>query len=183
MELKNNPYTEVKKIFDAASEVAEYISNKTKIDYELIYFEEIFFFYCLNNISLSINDMPMELIVRIKSSLLKALSLSKLQKYNEYKDVIEILLSFRTKNYLDLLLKYSEKFTIDFFQSAFIYQSELIVFIKQNNSLMQPKTKPSVFSEYIKQAAQNKDYKKISKLFEKQFALILDFIAPAKIIV
>lgn len=179
--MESNPYKDVKKIFDTSKKITDIITKTVNVDFELVYYEEIFFFYFLNDVSLNIIEAPVEFTTRILPSLKHVLLLSKLPKYKEYEEFIDLFIAFRTKNYCNLLFKYSEKITVDFLIEAFHYQSELIIFIQENNQLNNPKNIPSPLTEWIQKAAQNDYLQTISKTLADNIDIFLDYINPLAI--
>lgn len=171
-----NPLDEAQKICLAANNLAHAIRKKTNIQSKYIYYEEIFFFYFLNDVNLSINEAPVEVTIRIKPALLKLLSYTDSQEYKTISEYLDIFLCFRHKTYSDIMFKYSEILTPDFFINAFQFQSELIIYIQENNILMDPKQKPNSLSEWISKAAQDDYYSLIIKTLQSQFDMILDFM-------
>lgn len=163
---------QVIKIYVAAEKLSKIICKKTHIKSDLIFYEEIFYFYFLNNASLCLDNTPGEVTNRIGSNLF-----AYLEKLNKQLDPKIRLICFkRFKTYINMFLKYDEKFISDFFLETFMYQSELIVYIQENNAFMDPALPPSSSSTWIQKAATNNYYAKINKILNKHSNIILDFI-------
>lgn len=167
---------EVNKICLNANNLALYIRQGTGIDSKLVYYEEIFFFYFLNNVALSIKEAPVELTTRIQPLLLKVLSHTDSPEYKEFGEYMDIFIAFRFKQYFNLMCKYSEKITPDFLSDAFQYQAELIVYIQENNCFMDPKQIPSPIPVWIQKAAKDDYLVLINKILNDHADMILDFL-------
>lgn len=169
-------FKQSKKICFTANNLALYMRKATGIQSHLIYYEEIFFLYFLNDIVLNQNDYPVSITIRIKEALLKVLSHTDNDDYKKYAEVMDIIISFRSKIYSDLFFKYNENFTPDFFLECFMYQSELLIYIQENNNFMDAKQKPCSLPEWIHKTAQDDTYKKIVNVLKDNIDMLLDFI-------
>lgn len=167
---------EAGKICYRANNLAFYIRKATGFQSSLIYYEEIIFFYVLNDIRLSLENQPVEIQIRVKDALLKILSHTDNTEYKKYEEIMDLIIDLRSRNYYDILLKYNEKCTPDFFTESFLYQAELINFIQENNSFMDIKQKPCSFSEWVKKSADNKNYQIITNVLKDNYDMMLDFI-------
>ena len=165
----NNPYKHVEKIKNYAQKITNLIYKKTKVNKTLIYYEEIFFFYFLNDVVFSLTDKPIYIKNQITALLFNEIEY-------DYKD-IKLHAFFRQKTYCNILLKYSEKISIEFLQDSFQYQSELINYISENNTLAPLKYSTSSLSDWLFLASDNKLIKKVNKLLVNKCNIIYDFIA------
>ena len=173
---KNDAVQQAQKVLCAANNFSFYIRKESGKDNKLVYYEEVFFFYFLNDVSLTLKNIPVEVTTKIFPAILNILSKTTCLDFERVKDYIEVVNSYRFKNYSNLLLKYNEKFTKDFFQASILYQSELISTIFGYDKLLDIKTKPSSISEWIQKAAENNYMINIKRILLNHYGEILNFI-------
>lgn len=169
-------FKEAQKICFAANNMALVLRTATNIQSQLIYYEEIFYFYAINDALYTIKNKPVKVQIRILDTLLKVLSHTDNPRYKEYAEIMKAILCSRSKKYYDILIKYENEFTPDFFLESFNYQSELLAYIKENDNFMNVKQNPLPFSEWIQKAAEDDMYMKIVNTLNNNIDLILDFI-------
>lgn len=165
--IKSEKYAE--KIIKYANLFAKIVQKKTHIKSDLIVYEFIFFFYALNDISMNLCELPIEVIKKVIPSLFDPFT-------DNFKE-IKIYAFYRAKIYYNIQLDYGEKISIDFIFLSFQFISELITYIISNKTLADKKTKPNTLPEYINKAMNNDLLIIINKILIKNSNLIFDFLS------
>ena len=170
----------VQRICVFANNLTLTLRKKTKIKSDLIFYEEVFFFYFLDNSFYNINDYPVEITSNVGTYLFKFLAGIKRGDYETFEKSLRRICWDRFKTYCDILAKYDEKYTPDFFFEAFMYQSELLDYIKIKNTFQPIYTPPSSLQDWIKKCVENTSLQKTCNLLVKNSNKILDYFSTKK---
>ena len=148
----NNVDKEVEKIIIYAKKMINNLQNNFDIEYTHLMYEEIFFFFFLNDVKLVDKNTPDVLREKILNRLFEALEYTN-SGYKENKKLIDEIFNLRMKYYTAIFTKYNLNFSADFFMAIFNYQEELLVSIIKNKSFSYYNPVPSSPMEYSKKEA------------------------------
>lgn len=171
---KNNVMIQVKKIAVYASKLTSILRKKTGIKSNLVLYEELFFFYFLNNVTLSLNDISADIISSITPKLFEVLETTSDIEYQTIKPIAKVICYKRFKSYYNIFDKYKHKFCADFFLEVFQYQSSLIIYIQENNTFSNLKS--ISLDDWIHNAANDNYLAFVNRILTDNIKLFLKFI-------
>lgn len=138
--LFNQPaFNNALRIYNMSKYMASYISVENHIKSDFLFFEEVFFFYFLNNVALSILEAPAEVTTHVLPILLDLFEHENIPGYINNKNIIDTMIHSRFRMYFDIMYKNNEKLSKAFFLEAFENQAICINNIQLYNSLIDTK--------------------------------------------
>ena len=147
---KNNVDLEIEKIILYAKKVINNLRNVLDIDYAHLMYEEVFFFFFLNDVKLVDKNVSDDFREKILNRLFESFEYTKNTGYQENRKLIDEIFNLRMKYYAAIYAKYNLKFSPDFFMAIFNYQEELLVSIIKNKTFSYYNPVPSSPMEYSK---------------------------------
>ncbi|MCR5284862.1 MAG: hypothetical protein K6D95_04635 [Treponema sp.] len=155
---KNNPDLEkvdkqIEQIIMYAKLVINNLRKDLSLDYALLMYEIIFFFYFLNDVILVNKNAADEFRNKILNRLFESFEYTHNTGFQENKKLINDIYNLRMKNYAAIYTKYNLNFSTDFFMAIFDYQAELLATIKKNKTFSYYNPVPSSPLEVSKKEA------------------------------
>ena len=149
----NNVDKEVEKIVVYAKQVIDNLRKELDIDYAHLMFEEIFFFFFLNDVKLVDKNARDDFREKILNRIFESFEYTHNTGYKENRKLIDEIFNLRMKYYTAILAQYNLNFTADFFNAIFDYQVELLTSIIKNKTFSYYNPVPSSPLEYSKKEA------------------------------
>ncbi len=132
--IKNQATKEIEKIIDCSIKITKNIQKYYNLPYNLVVFENIIFLLFLNDLKLTIRNMPEKYKDLILSGLFGALEKTKALDYQKYKDNILNVIDLRFQTYAKIYEQY-DVFETGFLENVFKYQADLFFVIGKEKIL------------------------------------------------
>ena len=144
---------ELEKIIIYAKQVIDNLRKVLDIDYTHLMYEEVFFFFFLNDVKLVDKNISDDFRKKLLNRLFESFEYTKNTDYQNNRELIDKIFNLRMKYYAAIYAKHNLNFTTDFFMSVFSYQEELLASIIINKSFSYYNPVPTSPLEYTKKEA------------------------------
>lgn len=171
---KERDVKELDNIIAYSQRIIKNIRNKLNLDYALVLYEEMIFFYCLDTFRI-IKLKNCELLhQQILNLIFRTYEHTQGIKYQENKDLIHYIYSRRLEHYAALMRKNNNNIDAELFDSIFNYQTELFATIQIKKT----------FSDFDPLSESNKNscifdtdhFLEIKKVLAADIDIILEFL-------